>query len=174
MKQVHIRRHAPKHSTGDLTDEGKRLAKEFKNKVGKYNLVISSDKPRAIETALLITGIKPIVDKRAGTPPFTPKQEKQLHELGQVHPFGIAGVILDDPEYRVMIKVKGESLGNLIQETLEKLPKDGKALIISHDGVMVAAEMLLKNKSLDKAEKTYDPLMGFVVYEDGRIEDLVS
>ena len=174
MKQIHIRRHAPKHSTGGLTDEGKKLANEFKSKVGKYDLVISSDKPRAIETAILITGIRPIVDKRAGTPPFTPEQEKQLHELGQGHPFGIAGVILDNPEYRVMIKVKGESLGNLIQETLKKLPDDGKALIISHDGVMVTAERLLKNKSLDKAGKTFKPLMGFVVYENGVIEDLAS
>ena len=174
MKQVHIRRHAPKHSTGDLTDEGKKLAKEFKSKIGTYDLIFSSDKPRAIETALLITGMKPIVDDRAGTPPFTPEQERQLHELGQGHPFGIAGVILDNSEYRVMIKVKGESLGNLIKETLKKLPKDGKALIISHDGVMVVAERLLKNKSLDKAEKTFKPLMGFVVYEDGIIEDLAS
>jgi broad specificity phosphatase PhoE len=172
MKQVHVRRHAPKHSTGGLTDEGKKLAKEFKSKIGRYDLIVSSDKPRAIETALLITGIEPVIDKRAGTPPFTAEQERQLHELGQNHPYGIAGVILDNPEYRVMIKVKGESLGNLIKETLKKLPKEGKALIISHDGVMVAAEGLLKNKSLDKAVKTYKPLMGFVVYEDGTIEDL--
>ncbi len=174
MKQVHIRRHAPKHSTGNLTEEGKKLAKEFKTKLGKYDLILSSDKPRAIETAILITGLKPIMDKRAGTPPFTPAQEKKLHELGQNHQYGIAGVILDNPEYRVMIKIKGKSLVDLIQETLKKLPEDGKALIISHDGVMIAAERLLKNKSLDKAEKTFQPLMGFVVYEDGRIEDLVS
>ncbi len=172
MKQVHIRRHAPKHSTGGLTYEGKKLAKEFKSKIGRYDLIVSSDKPRAIETAILITGMEPVIDKRAGTPPFTSEQERQLHELGQNHPYGIAGVILDNPEYRVMIKVKGESLGNLIKETLKKLPKEGKALIISHDGVMVTAERLLKNKSLEKAEKTFKPLMGFVVYEDGTIEDL--
>jgi len=174
MRQVHIIRHAPKHSTGNLTDEGKILAKEFKSKVEKYDLVLSSDKPRAIETAILITGTKPIVDKRAGTPPFTPEQEKMFHELGQKHPYGIAGVLLDNPEYRAMIKIKGESLGNLIKETLKKLPIYGNALIISHDGVMVAAERLLKNKSLDKAGKTFKPLMGFVVYENGVIEDLAS
>ncbi len=172
MKQVHIRRHAPKHSSGDLTEDGKKLAQDFKTKLSKYDLIISSDKPRAVETAFLITGIHPTIDKRAGTPPFSPEQEKQLHELGQSHPFGIAGVILDNPEYRIMIKAKGESLGFLIHEVLRKLPKNGKALIISHDGVMVTAERLLKNMSLDKAEKTFKPLMGFVVYEDGKIEDL--
>lgn len=174
MKQVHIRRHAPKHATGGLTDEGKQYAKQFKNKVGTYNLIISSDKPRAVETAILITGTNPLIDTRAGTPPFTPEQERQLHELGQEHSFGIAGVILDNPEYRSMIRVKGESLGDLIREVLKKLPENGRALIISHDGVMVAAERLLMNKSLDKAEKTFRPLAGFVVYEDGTIEDLTS
>jgi len=174
MKQVHIRRHAPKHSTGNLTNEGKNLAKKLKNKVEKYDLVISSDKPRAIETAIVITDTNPIVDKRAGTPVFTPQQEKELHELGQNHQYGIAGVIYDNPEYRVKIKDQGASLRNLIKETFIQLPKNGKALIISHDGVMVTAERLLKNKSLDRAEKTFRPLMGFVVYEDGSIEDLIS
>lgn len=174
MKQVEVRHHAPKDLSGILTDEDKQLAKELRLKLGKYDLIISSDQPRAIETAILLTGVKPRVDKRAGTPPFTPEQEKQLRLLAQNHQFGIAGVILDNPKYRIMIKVKGESLGKLIKETLKKLPKEGKALIISHDGVMVAAERLLKHKSLDKAEKTIKPLMGFVVYENGKIEDLTS
>ncbi len=172
MKQVHIRRHAPKHAAGHLTEEGKQLAKEFQKKLETYDLIISSNKPRAVETAELLTGIKPIIDTRAGTPPFTLEQEQKLHELGEDHEFGIAGVILDNPEFRAMIKPQGEKLVQLIQETLEKLPKNGKALIISHDGVMVTAEKLLKNQPLDKAEKTFEPLQGFKVYEDGTIENL--
>jgi len=172
MKQVHIRRHAPKHSTGNLTEEGKKLAQEFKKQLGKFDLIISSDKPRAIETAILLTGLKPLVDKRAGIPPFTPEQLKKLHEFGQNHSYGIAGAIFDNQEYRVMIKPKGESLVELIKETLNKLPKNGSALIISHDGVMVTAERILKNKSLDKAERGFEPLKGFKVHENGKIEDL--
>lgn len=172
MKQVHIRRHAPKHASGDLTDEGKKLAIEFKKQLEKYDLIIASNKPRAIETAQLLTGEKPIVDKRAGTPPFTPEQEHKLHELGENHPFGIAGVILDNPEFRIMIQPQGERLVELIKETLERLPVNGKALIISHDGVMVTAEKILKNKPLDKADKTYEPLQGFRVHEDRTVEDL--
>ena len=172
MKQVHVRRHGPKNSTGDLTEEGKKLAQSFRKQLGKYDLIISSDKPRAIETAELLTGLKPIIDKRAGIPLFTPEQEKKLDELGQNHQFGTAGVILDNPEYRVMIKPKGESLVQLIKELLDKLPKNGKALIISHDGVMVTAERILKNKTIDKAEKTFKPLKGFKVNNDGKIKDL--
>ena len=120
MKQVYIRRHAPKHSTGDLTEEGKKLAQEFGKQLEKYDLIISSDKPRAIMTAELLTGSKPIIDRRAGIPTFTRKQKKKLDELEQINHYGIAGAILDNLEYRTMIKPKGESLVKLIKETLKK------------------------------------------------------
>lgn len=172
MKTVHIRRHAPKHATGELTEEGKKLAASYNAQLEKFDLVIASDKPRAIETARLLTGREPSVDRRAGTPPFTPEQEKTLHELGLSHEHGIAGVILDNPQYRAMIKPQGESLAALIRETIGKLPDGGRALIISHDGVMVTAERILKDKPLDKADKTFAPLKGFTVSDDGNITDL--
>lgn len=109
---------------------------------------------------------------RAGTPPFTLQQEHRLHELGINHPFGIAGVIFENTEYRTMIKLQEASLVKLIKETFNKLSENGTALIISHDGVMVTAERILKNVSLDKAKKTFKPLMGFVVNNDGKIEDI--
>ena len=172
MKKVHVRRHAPKHATGDLTEEGKKLALELRKQLKKYDVIIASDKPRAIETAKLLTGLVPKIDNRAGTPRFTFEQEEELHELGEKHKFGIAGVILDTPHYRVMIKEKGESLAELVKETLQKLPENGSALIISHDGVMVAAERVLKNLPIDKAEKTYKPLQGFEVSENLQVIDL--
>lgn len=174
MRRVEVRRHAPKHAAGHLTEEGKKTAHILRGRLGKYEIIIASHRPRAVQTAELLTGLKPHIDERAGTPLFTPEQERQLHESGETHPYGIAGVILDTPEYRALIQPKGESLAQLIKETLRKLPKDGRALIISHDGVMVTAEMLLKKKSLDRAEKTFKPLKGFVVYEDGTIEDLAT
>lgn len=172
MKQVIIRRHAPKEATGELTEDGKENARKLAVSLEKFDLVISSDKPRAVETAFLLTGVQPMVDKRAGTPKFTLKQEEELHIKGKNHPFGIAGVILDTPEYRPMIEEKGMSLLDLVRDIMEKLPQEGKALIISHDGVMTAAERLLRKLSLDKADKGYKPLHGFVVYEDGTFEDL--
>ena len=172
MKKVHVRRHAPKHATGDLTEEGRKLALELRKELKKFDIIISSDKPRAIETAQLLTGLVPEIDKRAGTPKFTPEQEHELHELGEKHQFGIAGVILDTPHYRVMVKAQGESLAELVRETLQKLPENGSALIISHDGVMVAAERILRSLPLNKAEKTYKPLQGFEVSENLQVIDL--
>lgn len=172
MKEVHVRRHAPKNATGELTEEGKALASEFKQGLNAFDLVISSAKPRAVETALLLTGIHPVLDTRASGIPFTPEQERDFHERGKQHPFGIAGLIFESPEFRPLIIQKGESLVTLIQETFDKLSEDGRALIISHDGIMVAADMILRHLSLTKAEKTYGPLQGFVVYENRKVIDL--
>ncbi|MCL4359647.1 histidine phosphatase family protein [Patescibacteria group bacterium] len=173
MKEVHIRRHAPKDATGVLTEEGKKLATAFKQGLQEFNLVISSNKPRAVETAQLLTGIYPMLDTRASGIPFTKEQEKEFHERGNHHPFGIAGVIFDSTEFRPLIIKKGENLVALITETFDKLPEEGRALIISHDGVMVAADMILRHAPLTKAEKTYEPLQGFVVYEDQTVKDLL-
>ncbi|PIY71584.1 hypothetical protein COY87_05350 [Candidatus Roizmanbacteria bacterium CG_4_10_14_0_8_um_filter_33_9] len=172
MKYIQVRRHAPKHAEGHLTDEGKQMVDKVRNKLPQFTLIISSNKPRAIETAKLLTGKEPIIDKRAGTPAFSLDIEQTLHVEGQNHPFGIAGVIFDNPEYRVMIKKQGEKLAELIAETLLKLPENGTALIISHDGVMVATEKVLRKAMFDKASKTFKPLEGFQIDEKGEITDL--
>ncbi|MCL4374778.1 phosphoglycerate mutase family protein [Patescibacteria group bacterium] len=172
MKQVHLLRHAPKHATGALTDAGKKLAQERKKQMDHYDLIIASDKPRAVETAVLLTGKTPLIDKRAGTPAFTPEQMRQLHLAGEKHPFGVAGVIFDHPQYRPMIITQAKQLTRLIEELMNKLPADGKALIISHDGVMVATEKLLKKLPLDRADKTYPPLHGFSIDAEGKVINL--
>lgn len=165
MKQVIVLRHAPKDSSGHLTKEGQALAQKFQGKLGKLDLIISSDMPRAQHTTTLLTNVTPVTDKRAGIPDFTLAQEQELFELGKKHQNGIAGVIFDTPKYRDLVTVRGETLAALIKETLERLPDEGRGLIVSHDGSMVAAEKILQNKPLIKAEKNYKPLEGFIVNE---------
>ena len=171
MKYIQILRHAPKHAHGALTDEGRAITQALKSKLPKFNLAISTNRTRAIETAKLLTGKEPKIDKR-GAPPFTFDEEKKLHELGQNHPFGIAGVIFSNPQYRNKIKKSGYELVDLIKETLKSLPENGKGLIISHDGVMVSAYKILKKDSFDKANKTIKPLQGFQVNERMKIVDM--
>jgi broad specificity phosphatase PhoE len=172
MKEVHVRRHAPKIAEGHLTENGKEKARILRERLGTFELIISSDKPRAVQTAELLTGLQPTIDKRAGTPSFTLEQEKELHNLGEKHPYGIAGVIFDTPKYREMIRQQGEKLAELIEELLVELSDDRRALVISHDGVMVAAEKILKGLPFDTAGKTIDPLEGYKVDELLNIQDL--
>lgn len=166
MREVVVIRHAPKDISGKLTQDGKELVQKSKGKLGEFSLIISSDIPRAVETATFLTGEMPHIDKRASIPDFTEFQERELFELGKVHSAGIAGVIFDNPFYRELVGVRGETLAQLIKETLTNLPENGRALIVSHDGSMVAAEKILQNKALEKVDRNYQPLAGYVVNED--------
>jgi broad specificity phosphatase PhoE len=172
MKEVHVRRHAPKAAEGHLTEEGREKARLLQRQLGTFDLVIASNIPRAQETAVLLTGMVPVTDTRATPPALTAEQERQLNILGESHPYGIAGVIFDSPEFREMIMRKGKVLAELIQETIEKLQDNQKALLISHDGMMVAAEKILKHDKKEKAEKTYHPLEGYAVDDQLQIRNL--
>jgi broad specificity phosphatase PhoE len=172
MKVIYVLRHTEKDAAGKLTDEGKIAAAEVGKRLGRFDFVYSSDKPRAIQTAILLTGTEPVIDARAGGIHLTPDELRSTHEQGKLHPFGIAGVLFDSDMYRSKIIVKGKELVEFIQEILGKLSDDGRALIISHDGAMVAADMILLHMKLLKAEKTYRPLQGFRVFGNLSVEDL--
>lgn len=166
MKQVYVIRHADKNKeTNQLTDEGRKRAEILKEKIGPFTMVITSDRERTKETASLLTGEEPYLDSRAGFFYFSKEQEEEVRSLAKSNPYSYAGVIFSDKKYQALAVALGENLLELIQETLEKLPKDGKALIVSQDGVMIAGEKLLLKKSFDKLERYFLPLQGFVVDE---------
>jgi len=173
MKELYVLRHAEKDGTGKLTEEGKGIATERSKKLGHFDFVYSSDKPRAVETAVLLTKIQPVIDTRASALPLTPKEIRATHEQGKLHHYGIAGVLFDSDVYRPMVIEKGKALVELIKELLGTLPQDSRALIISHDGVMVAANMILLHRELLKAEKTYEPLQGFRIFGNVSVEDVL-
>lgn len=172
MKQVYVIRHAKKDRNGNLTEEGKEHAKKLKENFPKFDIVLSSEMDRAKETAKLLTGEAPLVDKRANIINVPLSDEQKLFDLGKSHPYGIAGVIFETAEYRHLIEEVGENLSLLIGETLARLPENGKALIVSHDGPMVATERLMKKMTLDKAEKNYLPLTGYIVDENLQFQDI--
>lgn len=172
MKKIYVLRHAPKDANGKLTEEGKVQATLLKNKLQPFDMVIASNMPRAQETAVLLTGRQPTIDKRASIIDINEEQERELFEAGKQHPQGIAGVVFDTPEYRELVKIRGNTLVALIKETLEKLSENQTALIVTHDAPMVAAEKIMKNLPLEKAEKFYKPLKGFIVYADLSTEEI--
>jgi len=172
MKEIYVLRHAEKDATGNITEEGRRLAVELHTRLGTFDFVYSSDRQRAVETAELLTGKSPITDTRASAIPLTPQELKDIHEQGKNHEFGIAGVLFESDMYRPIVIEKGRELVELIKELLGKLSEYERALIVSHDGVMVAADMILRHKELQKADKTFAPLHGFHVSGKLSVEDL--
>lgn len=176
MKHIYILRHADKNrETGELTDEGRARAKALRERLGSFDLVITSDKqPRLIETAKLLTGAEPRIDKRPGIIYFSEEQHKKIGELAKIHPLNHAGVIYDYPEYETLAEKIGNDFIDLIKETFSELPDNGTALIVAQDGVMVAAEKKLHNKPYEKLESAYKPLEGYIITEDMKIVPLNS
>jgi broad specificity phosphatase PhoE len=153
MKEIIVLRHTEKDASGNITDKGRACAKALGAKLGVFDIIISSPKSRAVETAVLLVGKEPTIDRRAGAIDLTPEETMRTHEEGKTHQFGIAGVLFANDEYRPKIIEKGRELVELIKETLSRLSDSGRALIISHDGVMVAADMILRHRKSLKAEK---------------------
>lgn len=172
MKEIYVLRHAEKDAAGNVTEQGKNAARLLGRRIGQFEFVFSSDTPRAVESAVLLTGKQPVIDTRAGAIPLSPEEVRVIHERGAIHPLGIAGVLFESEMYRPRIIEKGRELATLIKELWDKLSDDGRALIISHDGVMVAADMILLRMELLKAQKTYGPLQGFRVFGNWSVEDL--
>ena len=174
MKKIYVLRHADKNKdTGQLTDDGRKRATLLKNRLEKFNITITSDRPRTQETALLLTGIQPTIDKRAGFVYETPEEKEKLSKLAKMHPLSHAGVIFENlPEWEQLALTLGSNLIELVKETFDMLPEDGKALIVSQDGVMVAAEKLLKHKKFEKQDKYFNPLDGYIINENLLVESL--
>jgi len=175
IKKVYVLRHADKNrETGELTDEGKERARALKEKLGVFDLVITSDKnTRLLETAELLTGSKPQIDKRAGLIYNSKEQQEIIGALAKTHPMTHAGVIYDHSEYKELAEKIGKDFIELIKETRKKLPENGRALIVTQDAVMVAGEKQLNNKPHQKLEKNFQPLEGYIITENLKIEELV-
>src|SRR3989338_6479485 len=172
MRQVFVLRHANWNLDKDtLTDEGKQKCLDLKKKLDNFDIVIASNFDRNKETAKLLTGMKPQVDERAGILKFTKAQNDKVTELRQKHPLGVAGAIFNIPELIEPVKEAGQNLIELVKEAISKLPKNGRALIISHDGTMVSAEKILKKDTFASIEKTYYELEGFILDDNLQIKD---
>lgn len=166
MKQVYVLRHGPKDKSGKLTEEGKEYIKSLATTFGPFSLIISSEVERAQETAYLLTNTNPQTDSRANIIDITEEEEAELFELGKSNTYGIAGAIFANEKYRKMAQGQGQKLVLFIKETLEKLVDGQKALIISHDAPMAAAERILQELTLDRIERNFKPVEGYSVDEN--------
>jgi broad specificity phosphatase PhoE len=174
MKQVYVLRHGPKDKDGNLTTDGKTFVQNMQGKYGVFDRVISSEMSRAMETANILTGQEPKTDHRANVIPISPEEEEILFAKKDTHPLGIAGLVFETPQYRILAQKAGESLVTLIRDVMSTLPENGRGLIISHDSSIAAAERILRGLSLDKIEKNYRPLEGFMVNEHMHITEITS
>lgn len=111
--------------------------------------------------------------KDEGVPQSPSEIRGAILERRKTHPLGIAGALFEAEEARPALKLAGQALNQLIRQALDELRENQKALIISHDGTMIAAERVLTN--IDFTEplvRTYDELEGFIVDENMQFKKL--
>lgn len=167
MKEVLIVRHANwDFVTDKLTDEGRAKCVQLRPQLGSFAMSYSSPFIRAQETAELVSGAKPVVDERAGILASPPEYGARIGELRKTHPLGVAGALISIPELHEPLRQQGAALKELVQEALEGLEDGQQALVVSHDGTMVALEKILKDESFDDIDHSFGELEGFRVGED--------
>ena len=169
-KEVVAIRHALKdmHSQ-ELSNEGRRMAVEFGQQAGSFDIAIAGPKYRARETAYLITGIKPQVDQRAGGNEICEDDAEKLR--GQNHPLGVSGIIFESKEYHPTLEQSAHAFIELVRKTLELLPEGGRALIISHDITLLAVEKILRNEPITNIQRRFGSLQGIKINEMLELED---
>ncbi len=132
MKYIEIRRHSIRRQTGiHLTQEGVSLARSIGETAGKFSIVVTSPIPRAFETAIAMGYA---VDDQIEL--IATMGEAVSHEIDWD---------TDYAEFSRVYSKNGEltrfsnSLKALIISILKPLSNDGRALMITHGGIIQAA-----------------------------------
>jgi broad specificity phosphatase PhoE len=166
MKEVVVVRHGHWDSVNDqLTEQGKRRCLELKPTLGSFAIAISSPFGRTRETAQLLSDVEPRTDERASIPQGAPEFGPRIAELRKTHPHGVTGALIAIPELREPLYKQGQALLELVKDARAQLLEDQRALIVSHDGTMVAMEIVLTGATFDEIDHRYGELEGFQVDE---------
>lgn len=174
MKEVYVLRHANWDGKEDaLTEQGESDAEEYATYLPGFDIVYSSPFVRTQQTAEIIGKMRPHTDDSASVPQSPPEIRQQILERRETHPLGIAGALFEAKKAHPALKVAGQALAQLIQRALGELGEGQRALIVSHDGTMMAAERVLTNTDFHTPlMQTYDELEGFIVDENLRPQKL--
>lgn len=168
MKEIIVLRHGDKD--GDkLTEEGIRACETLASRIGKFNVVIASNRNRTIQTAELVSGNSAHADPRASVPLFPDNELEKLADIQATHPLGIIGAIWQKEPLINDAREAGQKLLDLVQDVMASLPENGRALIVSHDGTMIGLEKLLKNESFDHVDHSFGPIEGLRIDEHFRV-----
>jgi broad specificity phosphatase PhoE len=131
MRILEVRRHTIRHlSSQHISQDGVDLARRVGEGLGKFDRVVTSTLPRAFETAIAMGYA---VDE----------QIEQLSIMGEE----VGAVVQWNAGYAAWAKAAANSpivglytqaLAQLWRTIVRALPEDGRALIISHGGIVEA------------------------------------
>ncbi len=187
MKRVFVARHGEWDLRDDrLIPEGVSNARALSGKLPSFVLVYASTARRTAETADILSGysarqgddnklLPAQVDTLACAPKIPREFKPQIDKERTAHALGVAGVVFEIPEAQTSLRIAGKALSMLVKQALDTMQDGQDALIVTHDGTMVAAERILTNTPMDTPlDHSYGPLDGFVVDDQLQVSPLQS
>jgi len=143
MKFVEAFRHSKRGESKGLNEEGRELARRARPLLApRYDLCVSSPKERARETMEVFGFPSYDVDEAftAVNPwePFDEAVTKLAKEKG-ITPLAACWFV---PEALKYLRFQGETLLGAIHRIARKLPEGGRALVVTHGGILEAAALL--------------------------------
>ncbi len=129
MKILELRRHSKRSAPSPhLNQEGVKKARKLGSSMGVYDLVVSSNAPRAIETAVAMGyAVDEIIEEISMTPDYIEKEVTWGMNFG---------------EFAEVIKQKGKTyeysnqMAEFLLDFSKKVPENGSALLVSHGGLI--------------------------------------
>jgi broad specificity phosphatase PhoE len=126
-----------------LSEEGRELARRARALLAKhYDLHISSPKERARET-LEALGFEryEIGEAFTAVNPWEPF-DAQVTKLAQARGVIPLAACWEIPEALSYLRLQGETFLAAVKRVARRLPEEGRALVISHGGILEAAALL--------------------------------
>lgn len=142
MKYVDIFRHSKRGEGKGLSEEGRELARRAGILLSPhYDLCVSSPKERACETMEAFGFDRYEVDEAfTAVNPWEPFDAEVL-KLAKEHGTSQLAACWQVPEALNYLRMQGETLIGAIKRIARKLPEEGRALVVSHGGIIEAAAL---------------------------------
>lgn len=142
MKSVDVFRHSKRGDGKGLSEEGRELARQSRALLAPhYDVVISSPKERARET-LEAFGFEryELDDAFTAVNPWEPF-DAEVSRIAKERGIIPLAACWEIPEALNYLKLQGETFLAAVRRIARKLPENGRALVVSHAGILEAAAL---------------------------------
>jgi len=142
MRYVEVFRHSKRGDGKGLSEEGRALARRARALLAPhYDLCMSSPKERAQETMRAYGFERYEVDEAfTAVNPWEPFDEP-VSKLAKERRIISLAACWEIPEALQYLRMQGETFLGAVKRIARKLPEEGRALVVSHGGILEAAAL---------------------------------
>jgi broad specificity phosphatase PhoE len=142
MKYIEVFRHSKRGAGKGLSEEGREMALRARALLAPhYDLCVSSPKERACETLEVLGFDRYEIDEAfTAVNPWEP-YDAEVTKLAKDRGIIPLAACWEIPEALSYLKMQGETFLGAVRRIARKLPEEGRALIVSHGGILEAAAL---------------------------------